>query len=666
MSETTDPPVTISAIYLAIATSRGRKPQVPFTQRGITSFTQCALSEIIFKSVPSEKQLAYMGYKEHIEAFIAATLLKRKVLTTASAHPVGLTPWSVPLPLPPVIFQLAEKPSDEFLQRLKKSLEPLGLGTPNAGRGNPIFTIARPTINLLLKTLPAISRPQCLQIEGHCQLNSFLAIAPVYTAIDSFLATHTYEYKGSFNNSVVKTAESGDTISRLVEIRHGGSFFRDGYDNAKKQALEGKDFKPTAEKVSEDEPTDLTPYRYGNVNPVASIMVAKPSPLPSSINFGPSSQVPYKSGLLFPYFPGMNTADTKFLRQSICNLFLRNLGDEKTPPPVAFKELCTVIGPFGNTEAGKVMAHVLAGIQMALDGQCLVYLIFNDSIYRGFCLLGEKFSVYIHGSWHVPLGPKSLRASLSLVQSRKSGLDELHALLLKCKDSGGDSLLVERDQLDDMAYLADCLAKVDTDADDCPEDKIAEAIAACSLPSDYLTFRAENIVKALDSLLDPASPALYDKRPFYIPLKSWSALATREYKIFACFGPRSFTLRNQKGDEFRIPTKVTDVDVLADSKEKGAEKKKILIGESPIGECLSKWKEFLAKGSIRMDLVERAGDQRLHLFSGKQKDDIWDCLKKHASKGHITVASEKETGTKRSFEKAFGKSKLDSSFTFDL
>jgi len=665
MTDTT-PPLTSSAIFLAIAASKGRKPTIPFSQRGITNLSQSVLTEVLFSAVPHEKQFAYMGYKESIEAFIAATIFKRKILTSAPSCPIGTPHWSVPLPLPPVVFQLKEKPSDKFLSDIKEKLDSRGLGSPAAGKGPPLFTLATPTIILLLKTLPPICQPRCLVIEGHAQMSSFMAIAPVYAAIDSFLATHTYEYKGKDEEYVSdeKSIQPG-SLETLLEMRHGQNWFRPSWNADKRRKASEKDYVP--ERVDDAEERDLSHSKAYMINPLASVYVAKPSPLPSSVNFGPSTQVPYKNGLLFPYFPGMLSADSAFLRQQISSLFLRNLGSETVTPRQAFKELCEVIGPFANTEAGVVMTHVLSGVRMALDSQSILYLIFNDNTYKGYCLLGEKFSVFCHGKWHEPLPAEKLRESLALVQTRKSSLDEIHGLLLGCVDTGGDTLIVEREKLESLSYLADCLAKVDITKEECPKDKLSEALAQCSFPSRFLTFKPVNIVNAVISLTDPTSPPLYDKHPFYIPVKGWSQINTHEYKVLACFGAKSFSFRNAKGDEYRIPAKATDKDPLADTKEKGEPAKKILVGEKPVRDAISDWRTFLDKGSLRMDLVERAGDQRLHAFVGKQKDEIWDCLKDLASSGKIVSSKDGEKKSeKRSFEVAFGNGKMDDAYEFEV
>jgi len=664
MTDTT-PPLISTAIFLAVAASKGRKPTIPFSQRGLTNLSQSVLTEVFFSAVPHEKQFAYMGYKESIEAFIAATIFKRKILTSAPSCPIGTPHWSTPLPLPPVVFQFKEKPSDKFIGDFKEKLDAYGLGSPAAGKGPPLFTLATPTVTLLLKTLPAICQPRCLIVEGHTQLSSFMAIAPVYAAIDSFLATHTYEYKGTDPEytSSERACQPG-SLETLMEIRHGQNWFRTGWNSEKRVKSLEKDYVP--ERVDDAEERDLSHTKSYMINPLASVYVAKPSPLPSSVNFGPSTQVPYKNGLLFPYFPGMLAADSAFLRQQISSLFLRNLGSETVTPRQAFKELCEVLGPFANTEAGIVMTHVLSGVRMALDSQSILYLIFNDSNYKGYCLLGEKFSVFCHGKWVEPMPAEKLRASLALVQTRKSSLDEIHTLLLQCVDTGGDTLIVEREKLESLSYLADCLAKVDISKEECPKDKLSEALAQCSFPSRFLTFKPVHIVNALISLTDPTSTPLYDKNPFYIPIKGWSGINTHEYKVLACFGAKSFSFRNAKGDEFRIPAKTTDKDPLAETGEKGEVHKKILIGEKPVRDAISDWKQFLNKGSLRMDLVERAGDQRLHSFVGKAKDAIWDCLKGLASSGKIVSTGEEKKSEKRSFEAAFGTGTMDDSFQIEV
>jgi len=75
-----------------------------------------------------------------------------------------------------------------------------------------------------------------------------------------------------------------------------------------------------------EEEKDLTPDRQGLVQLQDVVHVAKPSPLPSSTNFGPPSEVPFVSGLLFLRYP---TAMSTSARRRLMRDFKRM----QTDPP---------------------------------------------------------------------------------------------------------------------------------------------------------------------------------------------------------------------------------------------------------------------------------------------------------------------------------------------
>jgi hypothetical protein len=166
-----------------------------------------------------------------------------------------------------------------------------------------------------------------------------------------------------------------------------------------------------------------------------------------------------------------------------------------------------------------------------------------------------------------------------------------------------------------------------------------------------LTFKPVNIMWGLESLASP-DPLDVDF-PFYIPLTGFRGIETKEYKVLAAFGPRSFSFRNSKGTEFKIPSKATDEDPLHEAVKKESVTR-LFVYEKPVREAVKDWIDLKKTAAIRMDLGERAAGQRAHVFMGKQKGDIWNKLKDLASRELLKRDEGEVKLVKRSYVEAFG------------
>jgi hypothetical protein len=413
-------------------------------------------------------------------------------------------------------------------------------------------------------------------------------------------------------------------------------------------------------RVDEQEENNLTPHKVLHALGNDLVLVAKPSPHPSSNNFGGPSDVPNKSGLFFPYFQGMMVPDAKGLRDLVSALCFRNLGGPGRDCRDAYKEIRTLISSVASTPQGIIMQHVLKGIHLALEAQAILFLVFVDGAYSGFCLLGEKFSVFANGAWHDPQSAADLKDDLRKIQSRQGRLESLGSLLVKCKTLSGDAVMVDQDRLSEYPYLANLLANLELgDKETSPEDEIAELLGHTLTITDYKTFKPRNIVESLTALSQKDFLVPIDV-PFFIPLRNWRGIDRREYQILAAYGPRSFSLRNAKGVEYRIPSKSTDNDPLSTDPKETEKPNRLLIYEKPVRECVRDWEELCKKGSIRMDLAERAAGQRAHMFQAAQMKEIWLKLKGLAAAGTLVAPEGAKDVQKRSYTEAFGSGSFES------
>lgn len=658
-------------LYIAGTQSAITPSTAAFRNRNLPGLTIAKLSSIGVLSKPRETQIAYDGYVRNIEAFVYATIVKKKVLVNAPHFPIpkDYVP-TVPIPLPRVIFRLATKPTPTQVEKMKNKLSNEGIEVVQLGKGDACYTLTKPSWSTIVNILGKGAMPMCARIDGYAQVESILPILQVYQFIDGFLATNTYPYRKSdygpsmvYNKSPWKSA---------MEIRAHNALYRHGFGvGGKFQKLDAGTTIATNRSIDEHETADLTPFCDTMVGSSSSVFVAKPSPLPSSTCWGPPNSVPNLDGIAFPYFDGMLAPDTGALRDLIGRLVFRNLGDEKRDSRDAYKTLRSVVGMVASTPQGVLLGHILTGIDLALTSQTQLYLLFDGSVYLGFCLLGSEFSVFIHGKWHDPLPAKELKVELLKFQTSDSALESLVEKLSLCSDTGGESLMVSKSDIKTPIGLCQVLSRVAVDSVD--EESgvigdISDLLARLSLPVDYKAFSAKNILWGIEQLTTARDDDLPDDLPVYVPSRNWNDIGEKDYLILASFGPKSFSFRNQKGTEFIVPRADEEYEPFSAVDEKGVFKYKgLIVMEKAIREAVKDWRNFVGNATLRMDFEERSAGVRNHIFKDDDKEKIWNALKSARAAGHVGIGEESavKRGKKRAFAEISSGKDVDLDLLFD-
>lgn len=660
-------------LFLAKETSKSLPASMAFKQRNL-NLAQARVSELVCTAKPTQTQIAYSGYKDNLEAFLFATATQRKVTTEGSVYSIPDS-WVPKLPLayPRVIVRFARQQTPEMIRLFEEKMAEFGTLKVAVGKGPSSYTIERPTMKILQEILPTVCSPTGAYVDGHAQLNAAKAILPVYRCIDLFLATNTYDYKlpsleypaNDKGGSVFTAPSAQNSIGVLTEFRIPDSnYWRDGFNDKgparKRSRIPDKGGK---KKFHKDEPDDITPALATQAVAEDIVLVAKPSPLPSSYNFGSPEDVPEKHGLVFPYFNGMMASDSAGLRELISDLFFRNLGDSDNIPKAAFQDLRSNIGTVANTPEGVQLGHVLYGVKLALETQTILFLLFDGSRYLGFCLLGEHFSILLHGKWHEPLSPDELAEELATMKTHDQTLKDLADRIKRCKlSSAGEGMDIDI-ELHTCTDVANALSRIEfPEGDDAKghekdEEEVAAILARLNFRPQYLTFKPDNIARSIRYLLED-EPVPADLH-FWIPLKAWRNIGTKEYRIFAQYGPRSFSLRNSKGDELLIPKVATEADPMTEMEDGKPKYPKFLVGEKPVAQCMTDWRALVETGKMRMDYKERAAGSRNHVMSRDVFAGIWEALKKGAVDGKLRVKGTSDNAAKkRKADDAFGKGEI--------
>lgn len=622
---------TSTLLYLCGVASSVNKPTTHFTNRGLLQLTVGRLSQLQIVGKPIEQQFAYGGYKSCIEHFVAATAYKRKILTSSESLPLpeDYTP-KCPLKLPSLIVRTGKAIKKPMVDKLFEKLQPEGMAVVQAG-GEPgtCFEILEPSWVTVFGIGPAAFNRQCARLDSRAQFGDLLLFKPIYQFIDLFLATNTYPYKKSEYRT--KSVEGSKEVNKsTIEVRTHDTLWREHFgDKATANKKVKLDFGETRDgAIGKDEPVDETPNCDTRHAMHQTVFVAKPSPYPVSTSFGSPSSVPNTGGLCFPYFAGLLQHDLPGTRDMIGRIMFRCLGDSKTSPREAYLRIRSAMGSVLNTDAGLELTHIIKGIDLALDTQTQLYLLYDKRTYLGFCLLGEEFSVFVHGKWHSAEAPDTFRKTLAGIYTSEEALNQLATKIsaMSVEMDGLDSITADnlRTPYDILAVLKK-LTLADADEGKEQEREIFELVGKCNMSGEYKAITPENVKWALNKLA--AVEGDFDKDiPIYIPSSGWSDIDMFRYPILAAFGSRSFSLRNTKGDELSI------VDPATKEKHKWLEmdgKREaypLMVYMKGIHECVADYGTFVEKGRVRCDYTERAGGVRAHKWYGERKKVVWAAL----------------------------------------
>lgn len=608
----------MSVIYLAKQALNGLFATSAFIARSITSFTVASPSDLIIFGKPSNKQLAFDGYCNNIEAFVCATSLGRKINCDLNHYPFDpLHKVTVPINLPRTVFALRDKPSEENEKKMMAAGKDMGIEKLELGKGH-VYTIEKPTIEFLSK-IRKVAPDICTGVTDYSQLGATFQFHWIVQSVDLFLATNTYSYRpGDLNQDASKsTLQSHPHVQ--VEFNGVTSWANGCGDSVpvKKRKLEVGWENRVVTDTAAERGYDST---LGGAN---AVFVAKPSPLPSKTSWGLPSECPNTNGIHFPYFEGLHHSDVKFTRSMINKHFFRNLGSSAKGPREAYQEFRSNIGPAVSTPSGRIMNHILYGIDLALGTQTQLYLLFDKDRYYGFNLLGGYFSVWA-GQWVEPAEAKDLQAEMQKYRSHEVSMKALTKMLRDAKIVFTDSDGVPKGVLKTSQHVAALLGRIDQEKTESDVlEKVENAIGSLVFEGSFRVMNGENLDDAVDELLGntPISPGLQ----VYVPhLRSaWKMLASPYYVPIGSFGARSFSLRDRGGKavETAITSDVFKMKLTTKDKEDRI-RASLPFFEKPCNECIVDWGTLVNTGKGKFNFAERAIGSRGFLLRGEDMKNM--------------------------------------------
>jgi len=618
-------------VYLAKQVAGGFYATASFIARNITGYTVASPSDLIVFGKPSIQQLAYDGYNKNIEAFICATSLQKKLHCDQPHYPINADHVvKVPISLPKTAFVLKTKQSEAGEAKMIAAAKGMGLEKKVLGKGF-VWTIERPTIEFLGKLRQAVP-DNCSAVTDYSQYGATIQFYWLMQCVDLFLATNTYSFKASDldeNNPAM-------TVGKInVGFEYSGSgFYANGTSSKVKESKRQKREGNLWDKRELREPE--VERAYGSALPSTStVLAAKPSPLPSTISFGAPAECPHSRGCHFPYFEGMMHSDVAYMRQQVHRHFFRNLGSVAKDPKTAFKEFRDSIGPAATTSAGRMMNHILYGIDLALDTQTQLFLLFDKANYLGFNLLGTHFSIW-NGGWVESGSEEDLAREMAKYRTHEASLKDLSKMLAEAQVVYKEKVTVP------SALNAHSLAKIlaqinikDTKGEII--SAIEETLSCINFGSDYRIMKPSAIQTTIDELLE--NETFLEDETIFIPRssKQWHLMASPYYMPLATFGARSFSLvdRGPKATEFPLNQQIF-IQKLSSPPEPG-KRDTLAFFEKPVYECVIDWGTVVEKGTARVNPTERALGSRGYLARGSVMMEMVETFEAASVAGKLKI-----------------------------
>jgi len=588
--------------------------------------------------VPAVKQPAYDGYINNLPAFLHATAVQSRVSVMNVWYKASIPATKIiPLALPPLTVQ-----SKRALKTEEQKLEFVGsLGfIPEEIKGpmGVAYVCRKPTLDILRKLPTTINTntPSTPDATSYMGINTYIFTLRV---ISLFLATHTYPAHQTADMNPRETSSSdadfffgGSGILPIEKYRGVENIYANlggsGVDMATEAGWAA---------VSNDMDTRV----YNRISGKDAVLVAKPAPLRPEVNYGPPSTVPNMPGYVFGYFHGLIDGDKSLIIEVMSSYFLGCFGDSNEKAAEFWSEWLKGVDKWYKTKEGKIVAHILFGIRLALQSQSRLYVVMTAAGYHGFALQGHKFTIWDNGATIIPESPHRLRALCVNLDHHALAMIEICSMLSKATLKAGE---VDED-LDVNMKSRKLFRELNKREQIVGEEleKLKEHIAKLAF-SDILWPVDVNYITKWIKLLTVDTP-IDDSTPMYIDPGSIYD-TSRMHQILAAFGPTAPSLLDAAGSDYIIPKGLAAEDVA--SQEDPATRKirlhSILVSSKKLSVAVLDGLNVVKKRRIRQNLIERAAGYRTIKFSGDGRNQIWNALKL------LPYVVEEDKGKKRARE----------------
>lgn len=585
---------------------------------------------------PEYPQIAYQNYKNLIAAFMKATVENKTIPCTKKGYKFAMkVNQCLSFPPPPLVFTFESKLSAAKNDAL------LALGCTTFLQGKEVYYQLRDYELGLVDTIvkhdpkPNFRTRVLMGSTNLAGIRSFFTCLRIVTA---FLCTHSYPaFDGKVEGDI---GGRYDSLAGFVSTKRKGTF----------EEREGKKTRVDPE-VEDDEDTEMVDvdidelgvedFEFGTAGSAQDrVPKAKPTN-PQVVNCGPVSTAPSLPGLLFPYFPGLLEDDRQFIPSVVRTYFLQSLGNDREEICSAFQDFKGGCGTWASSESGRILQHVFAGIQMALESQTRLYLL-NDKKYNGFSMHGWYFHVSIYGRVYYPKEAEELTAEIRKSDEHANAILALMKLLKECKidkDCPKEYKTLPR-RLDDLRgarHLHELIAwRV---KDDETIQAIDKLVAETSFPQKFRSFTVDNIIQALKWIV--GDDTIPEGEPMYLGggIARRIEKSLEAFSVFGELGP-SFIVPGGKG--VKIPSSVA-ADVQLESKGKNPPPLNVMVlSKKPLIQCMNDW-ETLCRTGVYLNRVERStAFKSIRITDKEDIKQLWHFLIEEI--GEKNVGADADTG----------------------
>ncbi|KAI0992929.1 hypothetical protein K3495_g15255, partial [Podosphaera aphanis] len=147
------------------------------------------------------------------------------------------------------------------------------------------------------------------------------------------------------------------------------------------------------------------------------------------VSVGSSTSIPKSPGNVFPYFTGLIQPDATFISSLILRHFMRILGSNPQLCQDEFVKLRHGIKSLSTTDVGMELCHIALGVSLALETQSRCFVIIDHSSYKGFCLLGARYTIFMNNKWIHAGSEKDLSKAIARVDPHEHAVEEIMSKL---------------------------------------------------------------------------------------------------------------------------------------------------------------------------------------------------------------------------------------------
>lgn len=627
----------MAPIYTAKHVSSADATIPLFSIKGLPNLAPSTISSLDVIGYPLERQVAFSQYADNLAAFIHANQQKKRVTVRSTPYGFLKTSETLPLPRPTVQFVLQKEIDFDTAEKFIRSLGP-GASKEKSGKTTIFKAPALPTPMLTSILKLSASHYNCgrdaVTPAGMAAYNILSA------AIVEILKIHTYaafpsstslkdtlvEFRTAHQKSMTtyESAKSTDG-KQIIDI---GSFSRNVMDaDETKQSGMDMDDSELLKKIRDS---------HGGItmSAVDTVVVAKPSPAPLSINVGQSGDIPNMPGLLFPYFKGLIQPDAQMLKTFMVRRLFQLLGTTQEKCQEQYQNIRRGLNSLATTDIGMTLSHIVSGIELALTTQGRCFVIIEAKEYAGFALLGAKFVVFDTVKWRAPETEEDLRKDIVELDPHALAavkLTQLFTSMAVSQKYTGPT--VSESTFNEPKSLADVLAGIKLDKlEDNEERELDQLFRSLNyMGPGYLAKNPQIISDALTTLFSSTVIAL--DRPTYIP-SIRAPIATRPFVVLSRFGPEAPSLWNERGTLY--PCEPVEAAVALDKKGKrklgemdtyANMPEQLLITPKPLSIAVKDMEKVINSGGVKMDLKERSKKYRnISVEAEAMRKLIWGIL----------------------------------------